>query len=105
MKIETQKILWESLLYLLLLLACILLIINYILFKSDAGECVRQPKEFLLEHFEKLTGGNITCTCLSDVQIDYTANERKGYKIIFSSFDGEDIDFTGELYDNMSIRP
>ena len=106
MKPETQRKIWEFLLYFLLLLACILLIINFILFRSDSGECVRQPKEFLLEHFEKLTGGNITCTCLSDAPRDYTANERKGYKIIFSSFDDDESpDFSGDLYDNLSIRP
>lgn len=101
MKLETQKKIWESLLYFLLLLACILLIINYILFKSDAGECVKQPKEFLIKHFEKLTGGNITCTCLTDHKVEY----KTGSKIIFSSYEyDDDSGFTGELYENVSIN-
>ncbi len=106
MKNTTQKKILESLLYFLLLLACILLIINYITFKSKGGECVKHPKEFLLEHFEKVTGGNITCTCLSDAPIDKTRNIMGGgYKIIFSSFDDEEAGFTGELYENVSIKP
>ena len=76
MKPETKKRIVEGVLYLLLLTACILLIINYILLKSNSVQCVRDPKEFLLEHFEKITGGNITCTCLSDTSIDRTSNER-----------------------------
>ena len=106
MKTETIKKILEVLLYFLLLLACVLLIVNYILFRSDAGECVKYPKEFLLEHFEKITGGNITCTCLSDIPIDRTSSSRgSGNKIIFSSFDDEDTGFTAEFYDNVSIRP
>ena len=108
MKPETTKKIWELLLYLLLLTACILLIVNFILFRSDSGRCVRTPKEFLLEHFEKITGGNITCTCLSDASIDYTRNERGGgQKIIFSSFGNKEWGFSGELYEyeNVSIKP
>ena len=107
MKTETKKKICEASLYLLLLLACILLIINFILLKSDAGECVKNPKEFLLKHFEKITGGNITCTCLSDIMIDRTSSERgRGNKIIFSSHGyNEDGGFTGKFYKNISINP
>jgi len=101
MKPEIQKRILEAILYFLLLLACILLIINYVIFRSDSGACVRNPKEFLIEHFEKLTGGNITCTCYSDYKVEY----KQGYKIIFSSFDGEEREFTGEIPKNVSIIP
>jgi len=108
MKPETTKKIWDFIIFLLLLLACVLLIVNYILLRSDSTECVRDPKEFLIKHFEKITGGNITCTCLSDVVIDRTKNERGGgYKIIFSSFGHEEegFGFSGELYEDITIKP
>lgn len=102
MKTETQRKIWEFLLYFLLLIACILLIINIILFRSDSGRCVLNTKEFLIEHFEKLTGGNITCTCLSDHTVEY----KTGFKIIFSSFGYDDEpSFTGKFYENISVKP
>ena len=101
MKLETQRKIWEGLLYFLLLLACILLIVNYILFRSDSGRCVTNTKEFLIEHFEELTGGNITCTCITDAKRDYSST-KQGYKITFSSY-GYGEEFTGDFYPNMSV--
>ena len=116
MKPKTQKTILEFILYFLLLLACILLIINYFLFRTDAGECVRDTKKFLIEHFEEVRGGNITCTCRSDAPIDRTSNIKgEGSKIIFSSHGYDenrrmfyDEGWTGyfdiHVYRNMTIR-
>jgi hypothetical protein len=92
MEPENKKIIYELLLISLLLTSVILLSVNLILLLRDSGECVRHPKEFLINHFEKITKGNITCTCTTDNSLwtnpgGDSGKLVNGYQIIFSSFD------------------
>ncbi len=65
----------------------ILLIINYIQMRSDSFKCVRNPKAFLVEHFEKLTKGNISCWCNTDNPKFLTPGGSSGPRIWFGSYD------------------
>lgn len=104
MKLKTKRLLWEAILYLLLATAAVLLVVNYLLFRTDAGECVRDPKMFLIDHFEKLTDSNISCTCTTDRRLD---KHRGAYKITFSSqgIINENYNIQDLLSGNISIVP
>lgn len=83
MKPETARKGWEALLYFLLILACVLLIVIFFQLKSDSGRCIRNPRGYLVEHFEKITDGNISCTCITDNPRTLGSSS---YKIVFGSY-------------------
>ena len=85
MNLEDKKRLRD----LLLILVLLALVFVFIEIKTDGARCVSDPKKYLLKHFEKLTDGNMTCTCLTDNPKAMTFTGR-GYKILFTSFDYKD---------------
>ena len=90
MKAISKRDVWEGLFYLILIFVIIALVLIFFQMKKDGTKCISNPKEYLIEHFEKLTEGNITCTCLTDSEKTSRYSwDGAGYKIVFSSHDSE----------------
>ncbi len=85
MKTEKQRLIYFYLEVFLMILAVGLLILNFYQMKKEEFKCVRDPKQYLIEHFEKVTNGNISCNCMTDSPDAFVVGKRRGYQIWFGS--------------------
>ncbi len=83
----------DFILIIVLILLGIILVFFIFKIKTDGARCVSNTLQYTTEHLEKSTGGNVTCTCLTDNPKSFVPGSGRGYKIIFGSHGiGEEIE-------------
>lgn len=86
---EKKRLLIDTMMLITFIVVIIFLILIFFQIKDKKSECFRDPILYTTKHLEKMAGGNITCTCLTDNPQAFIPGEGRGYKYIFGSFDEE----------------
>ena len=85
MNLETKRLLYFYLEVFLMIIVIGLLILNFYQMRKKEFQCVRDPKSYLVKHFERSSGGNISCQCVTDNPKAFQIGSGTGYRILFGS--------------------